>query len=367
MIARGAARWLAAGVLSRLGFPARHAARRRRDRRFGVLLRYHRVIPPEESPSYYRMGIDARLFETQMEWLARACRVVSLDEYLDRAQDGRRTPPAEDLVVLTFDDGYRDNRTHAAPILARLGLPATFYVSSACFTKRMPFWPETVAAMLRRTRARAVGDPIDATVRFPLDGEAARAAATAKLIGRLRKLPAEAIESALARLGADLEVAREEAEEETPPVLSAADARELHAMGFTIGSHTVSHPYLPSESPETQRGEIEQSRADLEAAIGAPVVHFCYPGGGYDETTVALVDRAGYRSATTTDLGIAGPGDDRFRIPRLGVGEGLAIRPDGRFSRSLMEAEITGYFADLYRGRLRARRNRRPAAEPMPG
>ena len=147
--ARKMPRWLAANVLSTIGSPTRFAARRRREGRYGIILRYHRVIPLDEPPSYYRMGISEALFESQMKWLASHRRVVPLEELL-QCLDSGVTPP-EDLVVLTFDDGYRDNRTHAAPILRLYGLPATFYVTSSCLTARMPFWPEVIAQMIRLT------------------------------------------------------------------------------------------------------------------------------------------------------------------------------------------------------------------------
>jgi peptidoglycan/xylan/chitin deacetylase (PgdA/CDA1 family) len=351
---RQAARWIAAGTAGGLGLVAGHGRKRRLGGRWGVILRYHRVIPPEEPLAPYRMGIGADLFASQMAWLGENGRVVSLDEFL-HWKDSEKTPP-QDLFVLTFDDGYRDNLTHAAPILKRFSMPATFYITAACLTERMPFWPEVLSQIVRLTSARSRAATIDGlgTV-LHLDTPEVRTKTCLMLIEWLRKLPSERISEELGRIAEILQVDPDRARKATPPVLSAEDLRALAADGHAIGSHTVTHPYLAAETAEVQRVEIEESRRLLEEAVRGPVLDFCYPGGGYTATTRGLVAAAGYRSATTSDLGIAGPGDDPLRLPRVGVGEGLTRGPSGSFSPALMRAETSGFFADLYRSR-RARR-----------
>lgn len=366
--ARNAARWIAAGIAGGLGLTATLSRRRRLGGRWGIILGYHRVIPPGESGSPYRMGMDAGLFEAQIRWLAARHRIVSMAEFLEWHASGRT--PSEDLVVLTFDDGYRDNLTHAAPILREMKLPALFYVTSSGLTERMPYWPEVVGQMIVLTEAQSVrlelgadagtvsgaGQAADRTVsegigniEYPLATEAQRARTCLRLIAELRTLPEAGIVKAVgtlaARLGVDLALAREG----TPRLLDAGDIRALASQGFGIGSHSATHPYLPSETIETQRREIVDSKRIIEEAIQAPVDDFCYPGGGNDERTRSLVREAGYRSAVTWETGVAGPADDPYALPRKGIGPALASDPAGRFSPSMMEGEITGTISRLLR------------------
>ncbi len=357
--ARNTSRWMAAGIAGSLGFTARHARRRRLAGRWGIILGYHRVIPPDETGSLYRMGMSAGLFEAQIRWLAASHRIVSMEEFLTwRASD--RTPP-EDIVVLTFDDGYRDNLTHAAPILKGLGIPALFYVTSSGLTERMPYWPEVLGQMILLTQARSVSFGIDpeapgiGAIEYPLATPAQRSCSCLRMIADLRKLPtagiAKAIGTIAARLGVDPAVARKR----TPRLLDADDVRSLASDGFTIGSHSVTHPFLPSEEIETQRREIVESKRAIESATQSPVVDFCYPGGGHDERTRSLVREAGYRSAVTWEPGVAGPADDPYALPRKGIGPALASGPAGGFSPSMMEGEITGLISHLMRGKRRRR------------
>jgi peptidoglycan/xylan/chitin deacetylase (PgdA/CDA1 family) len=357
--ARNTARWALSGIAGGLGLTARHAARRRLAGRWGIILGYHRVIPADECDSPYRMGMSADLFEAQIRWIASRHRIVSMEEFLWwRASD--RTPP-EDLIILTFDDGYRDNLTQAAPLLKDLGIPALFYVTSSGLTGRMPYWPETLGQMLLMTRARSVTLDLDpgSSARSPVSYEIAtpedRTRSCLRMVESLRRLPAARIMEAIETLAELLGVDPAHAQERTPRLLGAGDIRALIADGFAIGSHSVSHPYLPSEDEVVQRREIEESRRAIEEAARSPVTDFCYPGGGYDERTQSMVREAGYRSAVTWDTGIAGPADDPYSLPRKGIGPALAAGPSGRFSAAMMEGEISGLVGTLTRRRQRGR------------
>lgn len=87
---------------------------------FPVILTYH-SISDGGSPTQ----IPAGLFAEQMEWLHANTRVAPLDDVVTALVN--RAPLPQRTVVLTFDDGYRDFYTSAAPVLRRLKLPATVF------------------------------------------------------------------------------------------------------------------------------------------------------------------------------------------------------------------------------------------------
>lgn len=79
---------------------------------------------------------------------------------------------------------------------------------------------------------------------------------------------------------------------------------QLQSEGVQIGSHSVSHPDLSKLSPEQQRGELLESKRELERRLGATVTSFCYPSGRYSQITVALAEEVGYQYAVTTQPGV---------------------------------------------------------------
>jgi peptidoglycan/xylan/chitin deacetylase (PgdA/CDA1 family) len=113
--------------------------------------------------------------------------------------------------------------------------------------------------------------------------------------------------------------------------------------GMEIASHSCTHPMLQSIPEDAAAAEIRDSRTALQRAFGGAIDHFAYPFGGLSPRVVQLVRRSGYRSAVTTEPGIAGACDDSYRLPRLLVD---GTRGLGRFL-----LEVGTPYADLRRGR----------------
>ena len=88
---------------------------------FPVILTYHSI-----SEGHSPLQISPSLFAEQMQWLHANVRVAPLAEVVRALVDHRPLP--ERTVVLTFDDGFADFYSSAAPVLRRLKLPATIFV-----------------------------------------------------------------------------------------------------------------------------------------------------------------------------------------------------------------------------------------------
>lgn len=98
---------------------------------------YHRVCADNAyNPSEYAVRLSD--FRRQMDHLReRGYTAVSLDTFLRRAMAPES--PRQREVLITFDDGYRDNYTNAFPVLRELGLPAVIFLV-ADFTRRTNWW-----------------------------------------------------------------------------------------------------------------------------------------------------------------------------------------------------------------------------------
>jgi peptidoglycan/xylan/chitin deacetylase (PgdA/CDA1 family) len=101
------------------------------------------------------------------------------------------------------------------------------------------------------------------------------------------------------------------------PMMDAAQVREWLAAGHEIGSHTLTHPWLTSLSPDRAREEIVASKKKLEDLFGRPVTHFCYPYGDWNEAVRALVMETGYRTACSTDFGVNDALTSPFSLKRI--------------------------------------------------
>ena len=93
-----------------------------------VLMYHHIGEPPPGADRLRRaLTVPAQAFEQQMAYLAQAgYNPVTQTQLFKALYYGQPLPPKP--VMLTFDDGYQDSYTVAAPILAKHSFPATFYI-----------------------------------------------------------------------------------------------------------------------------------------------------------------------------------------------------------------------------------------------
>lgn len=99
------------------------------------------------------------------------------------------------------------------------------------------------------------------------------------------------------------------------------EIKQMQASGLvTIGSHTLSHAWLPDPlSDDSLRSEIFGSKALLEEKLGKAINCFSYPGGRFNKHIRNLVQQAGYRVAVATNPGKKYPSDDLLALKRLRI------------------------------------------------
>ena len=243
-----------------------------------------------------RPGACARGLARQLAALARFTNVVPLDTSLAALAKGRPLPPRS--VALTFDDGYRDNLEIASPMLARLGLPATFYLVPGLLDRTIRPWWEVLAWAL----AEATRTNVEWRGRvLPTGSDPPARTALNALAEELKGLDATARDAAIDALIDDLRPRGSE-DEVRELFLDWPRARIL-AGGAAVGSHTMKHAILSREPPDEQMLDLRESREQLEAGLGVRVATLAYPNGtarDYDAATLAAARAAGYRGAVTT-------------------------------------------------------------------
>lgn len=109
----------------------------------GVIVAFHRVNDRTAGDELTR---GTRDYEDFCRFFKRYFDVVPLAEMIDRLERG---DSIEGQLVITHDDGYLDNFEQAAPILSKLGLPATFFITSRFMESEVvPWWDEGIAEPL---------------------------------------------------------------------------------------------------------------------------------------------------------------------------------------------------------------------------
>jgi len=99
--------------------------------------------------------------------------------------------------------------------------------------------------------------------------------------------------------------------------------REMLDAGWEVDSHTINHVDVTGLSGADLEHEVADSRTELQDRFDIPVNFFCYPSGRYDFEATAAVREAGYLGATTTEPGLASPGEP-YHLNRIRVVPGDA-------------------------------------------
>jgi len=270
-----------------------------------VVLAYHRIDDPRR-PSFYgfpaNVSATRQAFSEQLDLLAEQYTVVGIDDVIAWRRgliDLPRNP-----VLITFDDGYRDNFTDALPELAARGLPAALFVCTGYVDGTVCFWWDWVADAFARTRHRRGALPLLGYKVWGNVEERSRLAAS--WVHLAKRLPQTTLRRHLLELAAVIE---EEIPERAPPEarLTWDELKVMTEQGFMIGAHTVRHPNLNRISPERARLEIATSRAIIEQRLEISVDCFAYPYGGKDDFSECherLLEEQGFALGFRLDGGI---------------------------------------------------------------
>ena len=226
------------------------------------ILLYHRVcnLPSTEDSMHY-LNVPPATFDQHMAFLSQnGFNVITLEQFLDYEDKNKRLPSK--TVIITFDDGYRDNYLNAFPILQKYNFRATFFI---------------------------VTDYIDSDKIFPwltLEEKSLRHSQSDKQYW----LP-----------------------------LGRQDILAMSSYGCSFGSHSKSHCRLNDIDESRAMVEIRGSKERLEEILSKPVTSFCCP---YGETSWSVKNRvraAGYRAAVSPKFGGNALNSDFFELRRIEI------------------------------------------------
>jgi peptidoglycan/xylan/chitin deacetylase (PgdA/CDA1 family) len=267
----------------------------------GFILTLHRVRPwrpptPDYAPNRL-LEVTPEFFDDALSLIAaRGFQFVTLEEAARRLTQG-----GAPFAALTFDDGYRDTRDVALPVLERHGAPATVFFAIGMIERTARLWWLEMEEAIRRLDVLESGG-----LSLPARTAREKSAAFERLYWALRARPEADLLDAVAKLAVEAGVTSEALAEPEFMTWNETRAFAAHPLA-TIGAHSLTHCRLAQWPAEVARAEMAGSKAALEAQLGREVSSFAYPVG--DPTSAgprefALARNAGFRVAVTTRPGM---------------------------------------------------------------
>ena len=290
-----------------------------------TILLYHGVTSCKSHgiENYSGKHIKVEEFEKQMRFLRDNANVLSMDDIVDISISGGDYP--ENAVAITFDDGFENNYTQAAPILDDYKLPATFYITSGIVNTTLMFWVDKLEDMINLTEKKLLRVKLNEEKDFPLIGHDEKLEA----LNTIKKFCKFAEANEMYRIIAELE----DKLSVSPSVAHASNYKkinwdQLSSISsnplFIIGGHSLYHNILSSMDEECMDKDIQLSIDLLEYNLGKNIVHYSYPEGQkehYNQAVINSLKNRGIKCSPSAIHGVNYKNEyDLFNFRRIMVG-----------------------------------------------
>jgi len=298
---------LAFSLIHNLAVPAILRRCRVRNREISVLM-FHR-ISNDSDPLWSPMPVES--FGRLMKELSEKACVVRLENI-----DEIKQYPDKPLVALSFDDGYPDFLENAVGILVNFGLPAHLNVCPGLIDKGVPPWTQILSFFLLHNAGK--------NLKFPN--------------GKTRQIEDKICESNFIEICNELyavddktrtrwidSLAKEIPELKLPRLMGWDQIKECARLGIHIGSHGLNHRNMNKiEDEDLLREEIDESKRRIHEEVDTEPLIFAFPSGLYNELSMEIVRKGGYKVALLCDDMITLFTEDHHKksfyiFPRIGI------------------------------------------------
>ncbi len=305
------------------------------------ILMYHSVA--DQSKAQWvnpHNHVPGDVFEEQMKFLAEKKQVISLDRLVKHIVNQEVIP--DDTIVITFDDGYLDNLTVAAPILERYGLTATIFLPTGYIDRGETQWVDQVYTVLKYAR--------NTEYRYCLDFERVFNLSKQRQMLELRRVLNEIMITAdLSTRTSVLHDLQQQLEPVAMPPRLTMNWNEVRQIlqeytCFKIGGHSVEHTDLTAISQQLAEKEIIQCRDRIRQELWIVPQFFSFPYGRTSAQLREGVIKAGFKSAC------GGEGIDQsithennvLQLPRVAAPSNMML------FKLLIDPHYRGFWKRLY-------------------
>ena len=272
-----------------------------------------------------RKHVLAEEFSTFLETLTKIGTAVSMEDIIDYSNGAL---PPKNAFAITFDDGFENNLSVAAPILENFEIPATFYITSDFVENNSMSWIDRIELAIE-----AISEGEEKTLVVPWKSNSVKLRGHFEKVEFLNELrtivkndqsimPHQLADNIQEQMGFPKTVT---SQLEIDLKLNWSGVKELNSNDlFTIGGHTHSHPIMSFLDEEKLNDEVETCLRYLKQMADITTRHFAYPEGlkhCYDERVISCLRRHGIECCPTAEQGYNRMDEniDLFRLKRIFV------------------------------------------------
>ena len=291
-----------------------------------IVINYHRIyqdtIATKFDKGVFTHSVDD--FEKQMKWLKHNADFLSEDDVIYFAKHKKSFPRR--CILITFDDGYKDNYKLVFPILKYLNIPAIFFIPTKAIINRELGWWDMISYFINNSSKKSI---IIHSEKIAIEHHCEKDKAIKYLLHVMKISKRSDTKNLLKILAHECDVDFPTRTEQSKQLMSWDEIREVSTQNIAIGSHTHTHKVLSSLSNEEQLKELRLSKSLLEEKLNEAIKSVAYPVGGslvFTEQTKTLAQLAGYEIGFSFNTGINHSYIiDKFDIKRIYTSHNFSI------------------------------------------
>ncbi len=277
-----------------------------------IILMYHGVTASDNSmKNCDTRHVHRARFLWQIEYLKKHYSFISFNDFMDW-RSGKIKELPSNPVILTFDDGYKNNYTQLFPILEKNQIPAMIYLLTGMIGKKSVADSNTIQYCITKTKKEKI----------IIDGEAYTLRTPKERMTTVHVLRAlaekkESLERFLEEIKRETAVLCTLTEDEEYGFMTWEECHAVQKKGISFGSHTHSHPNLTRIEVKSCHQELKQAKAIINQKLGT-CIHFCYPYGAYNDNIIEGVKKY-YDTAVIIKHGYNTKKTDPYKLKRIPI------------------------------------------------
>lgn len=289
-----------------------------------TILLYHGVSNTRSKgiENYCKKHILQEEFASQMDFIRKNCNAISVDEFLFARENDEPLPSKS--VIISFDDGFRNNYTVAAPILAEKNIPAVFYITSGIVNTDIMFWVDVLEDCINLSDKGSISIQLEQKTDFPITSGKEKIIALERIKSYCKVADVLEKDRIIAEVQETTGITASVKHTPNYEKISWNELRQMHANNlFTIGGHSLYHNILSFLDDTALEKELRASLDLLEINLKSPITHYSYPEGlrhHYNERTIELLKGYGIICSPSAIPGLNAPDADLFQLRRIMVG-----------------------------------------------
>ena len=291
------------------------------------VLMLHGVMDPNIKTSWrpLRQQLSPDKLIRTLNLLSECYQFITIAQCVDMLEG--KTPLINNALLITFDDGYRNNIEYALPICEKFAIKPVLFVATNHINSGLPFWFDRLDYALQQNIGAILSLPyqggiykFDATTRETLSVSYKKFRDECKQIftddiklNQLFNALSEILES---RSGLALHNIC--AHDDWSAIASWQQLKEAVEQGrVDVASHTMDHWRIDCLNEDQVLSQLKQSKVCIEKELAVNCDYFCYPNGNYNKLGIQLLKEVGYRAAFSTDVGLCQSKDDLMTLKRF--------------------------------------------------